>query len=146
LLEGRGSRHGLRGGGFVIDDTYNANPDSMLRAIQLLGEVAGSRRRVLVLGEMRELGAYAEQAHRDLGAQLVAARPAVVIGCGGLVELALDVAEQAKIRVIRTPDAGAAALLAPDAVLPEDAVLVKASRGVRAERVVHALRERLGER
>lgn len=145
-LEGRGSRHALRGGGFVVDDTYNANPDSMLRAVQLLGELGAGRRRVLVLGELRELGAFAEEAHRELGAALVAANPGLVIGCGGLVELALDVAEQAGIQVLRAPDAAAAALLAPDAVLPEDAVLVKASRGVRAERVVHALRERLGER
>ncbi len=145
-LQGRGSRHAFGGGGFVIDDTYNANPDSMLRAVHLLGELGIGRRRVLVLGEMRELGAFAVRAHRDLGAALVAANPALVIGCGGLIELALDVAEQAGILVLRAPDAAAAALLALEAILPEDAVLVKASRGVRAEHVVHALRERLGER
>ncbi len=145
-LLGRGSRHALAtGGGFVIDDTYNASPDSMRHAVQLLCEVAGGRRRVLVLGEMRELGALAESAHRELGAVLVSARPDLVIGCGGLVELALDVAEAAEVSVLRAPDAAAAAILARAAVLPEDAVLVKASRGVRAERVVHALRERLGE-
>ena len=146
VLEGRGSRHAFTGGGFVVDDTYNANPDSMARAVELLGELAGPRRRVLILGEMRELGSHASLAHTELGETVAAARPGLVIGCGGLAELVLAVAERAKIPVIRAADAAEAALLATDAVLPEDAVLVKASRGVRAERVVHALRERLGER
>lgn len=146
VLEGRGSRHVFTGGGFVVDDTYNANPESMQRAVILLGELAGARRRVLVLGEMRELGPYAEQAHDELGQVVVAARPGLVIGCGGLVERTLAVAKQANIPVLSGSDAAEAVLLANEAVLPEDAVLVKASRGVRAERVVHALRERLGER
>lgn len=146
VLEGRGSRHAFAGGGFVVDDSYNANPDSMQRAVTLLGELAGTRRRVLVLGEMRELGPFAERAHEELGTILVAEKPDLVIGCGGLIDLALRRAEAGNVPVRYGSDAADAAMLATSAVLPEDAVLVKASRGVRAERVVHALRERLSER
>lgn len=51
----------------VIDDTYNANPLSMARSIETAAQMAGDRPLVLVLGEMRELGAEAEQRHEELG-------------------------------------------------------------------------------
>ena len=144
-LDGRGARFEFAGGGFVIDDSYNANPDSMARAVTLLGELAEDRRRVLVLGEMRELGAEAESAHDAIGEHVANAKPALVIGCGGLAERILARVEAAGIEVLRAADAAHAALLATRAVLPEDAVVVKASRGVRAERVVQALREQFGD-
>ncbi|MGN5727470.1 glutamate ligase domain-containing protein, partial [Acinetobacter calcoaceticus] len=50
----------------VIDDSYNANPASMLAAIDILSGFSG--RTVLVLGDMGELGSWAEQAHREVGA------------------------------------------------------------------------------
>ena len=55
-----------RTGALLLDDTYNASPESMLAALNLLGEI-GSKRKVAVLGDMLELGPYEEQAHRMVG-------------------------------------------------------------------------------
>ncbi|WP_336294278.1 UDP-N-acetylmuramoyl-tripeptide--D-alanyl-D-alanine ligase [Bartonella sp. CB169] len=72
LQEGRGVRYRLSlssGGEFhLIDESYNANPASMRAALDLLatGPVGGGGRRIAVLGDMLELGAYSEKLHRDL--------------------------------------------------------------------------------
>ena len=54
-----------RGGGWLIDDSYNANPSSMTAAIDVLASVSG--RKWLVIGDMAELGAHAKQSHQDIG-------------------------------------------------------------------------------
>lgn len=66
-LPDRRFRASSEGGWTVIDDTYNANPLSMRRAIETAREMAGERPMVLVLGEMGELGGQAEAAHEALG-------------------------------------------------------------------------------
>jgi UDP-N-acetylmuramoyl-tripeptide--D-alanyl-D-alanine ligase len=123
----------------VLDDTYNANPASMRAALATLGELAGTRRKVAVLGEMKELGPLAEEEHRSLGDAIAAAKVDLVVGCGGMVELALDRAEAAGIKVVRAPSTVDAALRASEILRSGDAVLVKGSRSVGAERVVDAL-------
>jgi len=67
----RVSVHNLRNGVTVIDDSYSANPQAVEAAIDVLVNVGGGRR-VLVLGDMRELGSYARQAHREVGAYVAA--------------------------------------------------------------------------
>ena len=75
-------------GATVIDDTYNANPESMRAAIQVLAKSGGSK--LLVLGDMGELGARAPELHRELGAY---AREA---GIGRLLTLGEHTAATAK--------------------------------------------------
>jgi UDP-N-acetylmuramoyl-tripeptide--D-alanyl-D-alanine ligase len=53
----------------IIDDCYNANPDSMTAALSVLKSVGTEGRRIAVLGDMLELGAYSEEAHLRLGAE-----------------------------------------------------------------------------
>ncbi len=69
-LEWRMEVHERADGVVVVNDAYNANPDSMLAALETLGRMGerGGRRTIAVLGEMRELGASAEEEHRALGA------------------------------------------------------------------------------
>jgi UDP-N-acetylmuramoyl-tripeptide--D-alanyl-D-alanine ligase len=140
LLPGRGTIRHLDGDVLVIDDTYNANPASMSASLATLAEIAGAgRRRVAILGEMRELGHLAEEEHGALGDAIAEAGVVLAIGCGGLLTLALERAAARGVEIVDAPDTAAAAAEALRRVRPGDAVLVKASRGVRAERVVDAL-------
>ncbi|MBX3216253.1 MAG: UDP-N-acetylmuramoylalanyl-D-glutamyl-2, 6-diaminopimelate--D-alanyl-D-alanine ligase [Labilithrix sp.] len=143
-LKDRGSVRVLPGDVLVLDDTYNANPASMRAALATLGEIAGARRKVVVLGEMKELGPLAESEHDALGEAIADAGVALAIGCGGLASRALDRAAARGVTVERAPDTRAAAALAGERVARGDAVLVKGSRSTRTELVVSALERRPG--
>ncbi|HVJ88405.1 MAG TPA: UDP-N-acetylmuramoyl-tripeptide--D-alanyl-D-alanine ligase [Labilithrix sp.] len=140
-LAGRGTLRSLGGGVLVLDDTYNANPASMRSALATLVEIAGARRRVAVLGEMKELGALAEAEHEALG-DVLADSVALAIGCGGLMGLALDRAAARGIEVVRCDSTTEAAARALERVAANDAVLVKGSRSTGTELVVKQLEAR----
>ena len=120
----RGEEIALPEGGFVVNDAYNANPDSMRAALEHLAERAGDRRKVAILGEMAELGDASETYHREVGA-LAARLDIGVIGVGEPAR-AYEPAEWA-------PTADEALALARALIEPGDAVLVKASRVVGLE-------------
>jgi UDP-N-acetylmuramoyl-tripeptide--D-alanyl-D-alanine ligase len=120
-------------GATVIDDSYNANPASVRAALEYLGGLPG--RRVVVLGDMAELGAEAETLHRQIG---VYAQPLCdeFLAIGALARRAAE-AYGAKGRSFDDLDEltkTVLALLAADVT-----VLVKASRVMRLERLVGAL-------
>jgi UDP-N-acetylmuramoyl-tripeptide--D-alanyl-D-alanine ligase len=138
-LEGRASVRTLRSDVLVLDDSYNANPSSMRASLATLREIAGSRRKVAVLGEMKELGALAEAEHDSLGDAIAEAGIALVIGCGGLMDRALERASAHGVEVEPCRDTAAAVARACDLVRAGDAVLVKGSRSTGTERVVDAL-------
>ncbi len=124
----------------VLDDTYNANPSSMRAALATLAEIGRGRRRVAILGEMKELGPLAEAEHDALGEAVAEAKIDLLIGCGGLATRTVERARaKGLIEVVAANDTAEAAREAAARVRPGDAVLVKGSRGVRAERVVEAL-------
>ncbi|MBX3208284.1 MAG: UDP-N-acetylmuramoylalanyl-D-glutamyl-2, 6-diaminopimelate--D-alanyl-D-alanine ligase [Labilithrix sp.] len=143
-LEGRGALRTLAGDVLLLDDTYNANPASMRAALATLAEIAGNRRKVVVLGEMKELGALAEAEHDALGDAIADAGVALAIGCGGLVDRALDRAAARDVAVARAADTAEAAGVARERVTSGDAVLVKGSRSARTEVVVAELERRQG--
>jgi UDP-N-acetylmuramoyl-tripeptide--D-alanyl-D-alanine ligase len=120
----RGEETALPGGGFVVNDAYNANPDSMRAALQHLAERAGERRKVAILGEMAELGPTAGSYHHAIG-ELAAELGIEVLGVGE--------AARAYEPVAWAPEAAAALEEARSIVRPGDAVLVKASRAVGLE-------------
>ena len=120
----RGEEIALSGGGFVVNDAYNANPDSMRAALEHLAERAGDRRRVAILGEMAELGAASEGYHREVG-KVAADLGIEVVGVGDPAR-AYDPVAWAP-----TPDE--VIVLARALLEPGDAVLVKASRAVGLE-------------
>ena len=124
----------------ILDDTYNAAPDSMIAALDLLADLPG--RRVAVLGEMLELGSASDEAHRRVGAY--AARTAdVLVAAGRPAQIYADAADdagmdRAVIRVARDRDAALAVL--KDILRPGDVVLLKASNGERFFDLVEELR------
>ena len=120
----RGQETPLPGGGFVVNDAYNANPDSMRAALVHLAERAGVRRRVAILGEMAELGETSHAYHEQIG-ELAAELGIDVIGVGR--------AARAYRPEVLVADAQSAVSAARDELRPGDAVLVKASRAVGLE-------------
>ncbi len=126
----RGEELSLPGGGFVINDAYNANPTSMEAALRHLAERGAGRRLVAILGGMAELGEHTERHHREL-AELAAELEIQVIAVG-------DVARAYGFDAW-TPDADAALEAARQLVAPGDAVLVKASRSVALEGIAPTL-------
>ena len=126
----RGEELPLPGGGFVINDAYNANPTSMEAALRHLAEHGDGRRLVAILGGMAELGAHAERHHHEI-AELTAELGVEAIAVGELAH--------AYGFAVWVPDADAALEAARAAVRPGDAVLVKASRSVALEGIAPAL-------
>ena len=119
-----------------IDDTYNANPDSMLVALTTLNEVATGGRRIAVLGAMGELGHFAEEGHRKVGAS-AAKSVDLLITVGETADWIADEAEKANMtKVIRAADTAQAAAALLSMVRPGDCVLVKGSRSARMEQVI----------
>jgi UDP-N-acetylmuramoyl-tripeptide--D-alanyl-D-alanine ligase len=126
----------------IIDDTYNANPASTCASIRAAAEIAAAtkRRLLLVLGEMKELGAEAASGHDEVG-RAAAASPAeyvFAVGGGESSRIALRAAEAGKRcgHASRVEDVAALVLAAARA---DDLVLVKGSRSIGTERVVAAL-------
>jgi UDP-N-acetylmuramoyl-tripeptide--D-alanyl-D-alanine ligase len=133
--------HELAGGVVLIDDSYNANPESMRAALDALVSIGADpavRRTVAVLGEMRELGADSATSHRELGTY-----------AGARVDQLLVIGRAAQGIHAGAADAGGASVFVDDNaaaigwlrehVGEGDAVLVKASRGARLDEVAAAL-------
>ncbi|MGQ0465995.1 MAG: UDP-N-acetylmuramoyl-tripeptide--D-alanyl-D-alanine ligase [Sporichthyaceae bacterium] len=128
----------------IVNDAYNANPDSMRAALEATSSIAGQRRRWAVLGEMRELGESSAAEHEALG-RLVADMDftrLIVVGQGAEPILAGARAARTWAPEPRfAPDAAAAVEILRSEVIADDVVLVKASRAVGLERVAAALLE-----
>ena len=129
-------------GVLVTDDAYNANPDSMRAALKAFSELPGSGRRLAVLGDMAELGDFAAEAHRAVGAYAAGLGLDEVIGLG---ELAAGYCEGTDGRVSCThfTDAEQAVDHLVLRLHPGDRVLMKASRAGRFEDVIARLAARL---
>ena len=127
----------LANGVTLIDDSYNANPASMEAALTLLEELPG--RRLALLGDMRELGALADQSH-DAVARRAAAVLDALFTIGPLAERLGDCARAAGLGAVRHLESKAAAVEALRAALrPGDTLLVKGSRALALEDVVREL-------
>jgi UDP-N-acetylmuramoyl-tripeptide--D-alanyl-D-alanine ligase len=133
------------GGITILDDTYNANPSSLIAALDTLAAGAGAARRVVVLGDMLELGAGAEAAHREAGRAIAAAGVAELIGVGRHARAAVEAARAAGLAESHhTATFEDTVVLLLKRLVPGDALLVKGSRGMRMEQVVDALMGRFG--
>lgn len=116
----------------VIDDSYNASPDSMFGALQILGDSKG--RKIAVLADMLELGAYSPKGHRDVGekAKEISADLLICIG-----EESKYIAEGfGSSNCAHFMNCEEAWEFLGDKLLPGDTVLVKGSRGMRTDKIV----------
>src|SRR6266513_2281065 len=127
--------HGVQ----FIDDSYNANPDSMKAALRTLVELDTEGKRIAVLGEMRELGAASARGHLEVGETAAALRVDHLIAIGTVVAAIARAAERAGLEKTRTVGSTSeAAELLGEIAAPGDLVLVKGSRLARTEQVIEA--------
>jgi UDP-N-acetylmuramoyl-tripeptide--D-alanyl-D-alanine ligase len=129
-----------------IDDSYNANPDSMKAALRTLVELEADGRRIAVLGEMGELGAESERGHREVGEAAAALRidELIAVGTtGGAIAEAAKNAGLEKSVAVDSPNEAAERL--GKSAAPGDLVLVKGSRSARMERVLEEFAKRAEE-
>lgn len=130
----------------VVDDSYNANPASMAAALETLKEIGTSGRLAAALGDMLELGAGAEDAHRELGRGAARSLDRLYL-LGAMAHLVREGALEGGLspdEVIHADDHEALIASLVAWVRKGDCVLVKGSRGMRMERVAQALRDAFG--
>lgn len=125
----------------VVDDTYNANPESMKAALETVAALRGPQRHIAVLGKMGELGEDGIAAHADMGwcAASLGYAAVVVVGaeCAETLALCQAAAESIPALLVNTPAEAAAALRS--LMQPGDALLFKGSRSAGMERCIYEL-------
>ena len=123
------------GAALLLNDAYNANPGSARAAIELLTAVGVGRQRVIVLGTMRELGTAAAVMHREIARAALASGADVVAGIGDF-RAALEAEGAGDPRVVLGGDVDDLWPVLQLRLQPDAAILLKASRGVRLERLL----------
>ncbi len=131
----------------IIDDTYNANPDSMQAAITTLNALRANNRSVFVAGDMLELGTRTESLHKQVGAWAAGANIDKLMITGEFATAVASGAADAKMNrddiFIGSRDEILDAL--KDSLRPGDWVLIKGSRGARMDTIVKGLKEWTGD-
>ncbi|MCD5382070.1 MAG: UDP-N-acetylmuramoyl-tripeptide--D-alanyl-D-alanine ligase [Candidatus Pacebacteria bacterium] len=127
----------------IVDDTYNASPVAMEKALSTLKDMKGAKRRIAVLGDMMELGQFSVREHERMG-ELVVLAADILITIGVRAQgMALAAEEEGmpEEHIIRTKNAQEAADRLEAILEQGDIVLVKGSQSIRAERVVERIME-----
>jgi len=128
----------------VVDDSYNSNPRSLINMVLTIAEGgSNSRRRIVIAGEMLELGPDAAALHREAGRDIVRAGVDLLWGVRGLASELVAGAKEAGLKeteFFESADEASDALLSR--IRAGDLVLVKGSRGVATDRIVAAIKAR----
>jgi UDP-N-acetylmuramoyl-tripeptide--D-alanyl-D-alanine ligase len=123
------------GGVLVYNDCYNSNPDAVRAMLDLLKQTP-ARKRIAVLGEMLELGHWAEPLHREVGDYVAKSGIHVLVGIRGAASYMMDAAQRAGLgagAAFFFEDPQEAGRLVRSLAMPGDAILFKGSRGVHVE-------------
>lgn len=126
----------------VFDDTYNANPDSARASVRVLAGLHGFRRRVLVLGDMLELGELSAELHHEVGMEAARGGVDLLVCVGELTRATAAGALEGGLgegQTLHFPDVAAAVAEVPAVLAAGDVVLIKGSRKVGLERLVARL-------
>ena len=126
------------GRALLLNDAYNANPGSAKAALALLTDIGAGRQRVVVLGTMRELGAAAARAHREVAEVALAGGFDLICGIGEFVP-ALEQLALGDPRILLANDVEDLWPQLQPRLATDAAILLKASRGVALERLVPPL-------
>lgn len=127
----------------IINDAYNANPESVKAALGLFKKMHCRGRRIVVLGDMLELGDFAVEMHRDVGVAVARMEPDLLLLVGGLASQ--HIAEGSvregfsPKRVLCFDDAAAAGCALKERLEQDDTILLKASRGMALENMLEQI-------
>lgn len=145
--EGRSHLLHLSYGIIVIDDSYNANPDSMAAGLQMLKNISKDKKTYAVLGDMLELGSKERQYHAEIGRIISKIGIDNVLTFGALSQYIVKEADKnKKIRTFWTLNQeDLISQLKQDLKLSPGVILVKGSHGMKMEKVVEALKMTFGE-
>jgi UDP-N-acetylmuramoyl-tripeptide--D-alanyl-D-alanine ligase len=126
----------------VINDCYNSSPKALMAAVDTLAMMP-AKRRIVVAGEMLELGATGEQLHRECGRFIAEKKMDFLLGVRGLAQAMVDEAKSAGMRAefVTTPEE--AGVWLTKQALDGDVILLKASRGVKLERALDAWKSKV---
>ncbi|MFL6515561.1 MAG: UDP-N-acetylmuramoyl-tripeptide--D-alanyl-D-alanine ligase [Chthoniobacterales bacterium] len=131
------------GGVQFLDDSYNANPDSVKAALRTLVELEADGDRIAVLGEMRELGAETERGHREVGEKAASFGVDHLIAIGETGRMTVAAAQRAGLKhAVAVNNTTEAAELLEQIAKAGDLVLIKGSRTARTERVLEEFSRR----
>jgi len=139
----RGEVIKFREGFAVIDDSYNSNPRALSEMIRFLGRLQGHLRKILVAGEMLELGPEGRELHRNCGREAARAGLELIVGVQGQATEILEGALEAgmdRSRLKFLQDAVQTGDLLARTLKKGDVVLIKGSRGVKLEQALNTLR------
>jgi UDP-N-acetylmuramoyl-tripeptide--D-alanyl-D-alanine ligase len=137
---GRGAIQMTKGGWSVIDDSYNANPGSVKAAIATLSTTPKAARRIVILGDMLELGKQAASLHKELLEEITKAGVTHLFTAGPLMKHLFEGCKNSSTITAQHRDDPVDWLgVIPPLLQPGDRVLVKGSRGMKMERIVKDL-------
>ncbi len=125
----------------VIEDCYNASPDSVRAALSVLSALPVTGKRIAVLGDMLELGSYAPQAHTACGDAAAEAGVDLLLGYGTDARYCVEAAARKGVEALCFDDKGALSQALITRLSPGDAVLFKGSRAMKLEEVLNTLYE-----
>jgi UDP-N-acetylmuramoyl-tripeptide--D-alanyl-D-alanine ligase len=126
----------------ILNDCYNANPQSYRAAIATAAALRGNRRLVFVAGTMRELGQDSPALHREVAEALVDLNPELLAAIGDFVPALEPYAGALRHRLLTAPDPLILAPLLAQHLRGDELIVLKASRGVALERILPALKAR----
>jgi len=128
----------------VINDSYNSNPAALLSMVETLVDGSeGAKRRIVVAGEMLELGDDAERLHEETGEAIANRKVDMLVGVRGFGEQLVSGAKRGGLeKAVFAVDSDSAGELLVGEVREGDVILVKGSRGVRTEKVIEKLLEK----
>jgi len=146
-IQGRMDLYRLKGGGIVIDDTYNANPASATEALKTLNDLKGKNESIVIFGDMLELGVEAERLHEEVGSAMADTGVGSIFLRGdfsgsvarGAIENGF---REDHIYFAETPDKIMGILRS--LMREENWILVKGSRGMKMEEFLQAIIEEFG--
>jgi UDP-N-acetylmuramoyl-tripeptide--D-alanyl-D-alanine ligase len=141
----RGQVTRFREGVSAIDDSYNSNPRALTEMIRFIGKLQGFSRKIIVAGEMLELGMESAELHQACGREAAVAGADIVIGVKGMASEILAGARAAGIseeKLKFIADASEAGEFLAQTARSGDVILIKGSRGVKLEKAMNALRAR----